>query len=451
MNPLKQKLFLNNRHKHFHLPFENAYQSLNHIKMASVKQQWPDTTIKNTEQELAQTLSALTIPEPDIKETVGIAVGSRGIDHLQVVVKQCITFLKDKGYDPFIIPAMGSHGGATPEGQRHVLKTFGITEETMKVPILADMATLQIGEYPPNIPVHFSQTANHADHIVVINRIKSHTKFHAPLESGLCKMLCIGLGKAAGASEYHLKAVSHGFSWIESIAQMIIQKHSVLFGLALIENQYGQLAHIEAISGSEIPDREKQLLVKAKQLMPSIPFDGLDVLIIDEIGKNISGIGMDSNITGRHRDIIGDFFDWPHVKRIFVRGLSSHTNGNANGIGLADVVTSQCVESIDFEKTYMNALTALSPEKATIPLFFDTDKDCLAVCLHTIGLKQATSIRMVWIQNTAQLNQFMISEGLKNELYDKKFLSRTSDWETIKFDETNKLIEFYPFNTSIIE
>ena len=410
--------------------------------MASLQQNWPDSPIHSVEQEVYQSLSALNLPSPHKKiETVGIAVGSRGIDHLSCLVKQCVHFLQNKGYQPFIIPAMGSHGGATPDGQLHVLETFGITEKTMGVPIQSDMATTQIGNHSSDIAVHFSKTASQADHIVVINRIKSHTKFNAPIESGLCKMLCIGLGKATGASLYHQKAISHGFSWLEPVAQMIIQQHSVLFGLALIENQHGQLTHIEAIPGYEIPEREKELLVKAKELMPSIPFDSLDILIIDEIGKNISGIGMDSNITGRHRDIIGDFFEWPHVKRIFIRKLSENTQGNANGIGLADVVTTKCVESIDFEKTYMNALTALSPEKAAIPIFFDTDRECLAVCLHTIGLIPSQSLRMVRILSTSNLNQLLISEGLKNDVKNKSSLSMMSDWTRLVFDSQDNLID----------
>ncbi|MBF0453171.1 MAG: DUF2088 domain-containing protein, partial [Candidatus Magnetomorum sp.] len=430
-------MFLNTPKKRFPFPFDRTKESLSQIKIASVEQHWPENAICSVEKELSKTFSnlQLTVPEKT-GETVGIAVGSRGIDQLAFVVRQCVNFLKSMGYDPFIIPAMGSHGNATPEGQCQVLETFGITEDTMSVPIRADMATLKLGEQTLDSPVYFSKTAIQADHIVVINRIKSHTKFHAPVESGLCKMLCIGLGKATGAAAYHQQAVLHGFSWIEPIARMILHKQSVLFGIGLIENQYGRLAHIEAIPGKNIPDREKKLLQKAKSLMPSIPFDPLDVLIINEIGKNISGIGMDSNITGRHRDITGDFFNRPHVKRIFIRNLSHNTHGNANGIGLADVITTRCLETIDFEKTYMNALTALSPEKAAIPLFFNTDKECLAACLHTIGYSSAQSLRLVWIENTACLDRFFISEGLQRDLKDYPLITRITNWAPILFDST---------------
>lgn len=421
-------------------PIALAIDKLKYIKISAVEQKWPDNAIQSVKKSLNRTFSDLQLPHPKKKgETVGIAVGSRGIDQLSLVVRECVDFLREQGYSPFIIPAMGSHGGATSEGQTHVLESFGITEKSMSCPVQADMDTECLGDVSDGIPVFFSKTALQADHLVIINRIKSHTKFHAPIESGLCKMISIGLGKATGAGVYHQKAVLHGFSWIEHIAQMIINKHDILFGLGLIENQFAQLAHIEAIPGKNIPKREKELLKKAKHLMPSIPFDKIDILMINEIGKNISGIGMDSNITGRHRDIVGDFFEHPHVKRIFIRNLSEKTQGNANGIGLADVVTRQCVEKIDFEKTYMNALTALSPEKVAIPLFFDTDKECLAACLHTIGISNTRSLRLVWIDNTACLDRFFISEGFQQDLKKNSFISRITDWQPILFDLAGNL------------
>ena len=439
--PLRQKLFLNNIKIQSHLQtFTKATEQLKDIKISAVEQKWQDTTIHSVEKVLKKKFSNLQLQSPHKKgETVGIAVGSRGIDQLQVVVKNTVDFLRQHGYSPFIIPAMGSHGGASPEGQIKVLESYGITEKAMDCPLQADMDTICLGELTSGIPVFFSKTAFSADHIVIINRIKSHTKFHAPIESGLCKMISIGLGKATGAGVYHQKAVLNGFSFIEQIAQMVISKQDILFGIGLIENQYSRLAHIEAIPGKNIPIREKELLKKAKQLMPSIPFDKLDVLIINEIGKNISGIGMDSNITGRHRDIVGDFFEHPHVKRIFVRNLSKKTHGNANGIGLADFITKRCAENIDFEKTYMNALTALSPEKASIPIFFNTDKECLAACLHTIGNTSAQSLRLVWIDNTAFLKRFFISEGLQQDLNKNSTISRFTDWKPMAFDLTGNL------------
>ncbi|ETR70831.1 MAG: iron-sulfur cluster binding protein [Candidatus Magnetoglobus multicellularis str. Araruama] len=421
-------------------PLIPSASQLEKINLASVTQKWPDNKISNVDKELQDTLVQLELPVAKHNDRVGIAVGSRGIDQLAAVVKQCIDFLRFKGYSPIIIPAMGSHGGASESGQRNVLASFGITEQLMGVPIRAGMETFQVGDLGPDFPVFFSKEAHQVDHLVVINRIKSHTKFVGTLESGLCKMISIGLGKGKGAGLYHQKAVNLGFFWIEAIAQMIINDYSILFGLALIENQQSQLAHIEAIPGESIIEREKKLLVKAKQLMPSIPFDSLDILMIDEIGKDISGIGMDANITGRHRDIVGDVFSHPHVKRIYVRGLSQKTGGNANGIGLADIVRSQCIESMDMAATYMNAFTALSPEKASIPVFFDTDQQCLAACLHTIGNISPHRLRLVWIKNTAYLTHFYVSEGLQHDIEQNPLVSQQMDWKPIGFDSCGNIV-----------
>jgi len=423
-------------------PIAQSKLQLSNVRFASVEQQWTTDCILDIPQAVQQTLAKIPMPTPRKKSVVGVAVGSRGIDHLSTIVGQCIKFLRSKGFSPIIIPAMGSHGGGTESGQTEVLNAFGISEKTMGVPVNASMETVQIGEISPDFPVFFSKAAAEVDHLVIINRVKPHTKFRASIESGLCKMLSIGLGKAEGAGLYHQKAVTDGFFWIETIAQMIINDYSILFGLALIENQKAQLTDLEAISGKDIVVREKELLVKSKSVMPLIPFDQIDILMIDEIGKNISGIGMDSNVTGRHRDIVGNIFEKPHVKRIFVRNLSEKTYGNANGIGLADIIRTQCLEAIDMEATYMNALTALSPEKAMIPIFFDSDQQCLAACLHTIGKISGSSVRLVWIKNTGSLQHFRVSEGLKIDIERHPSVSQVSDWFPISFDACGNLIDY---------
>jgi len=443
MPQLKQKLFQKADAINIECPpIARGIQQLSEIKVASVVQQWSSNSIQDIDNTLRDTLADIEIPAPQKGARIGIAVGSRGIDRLASVVLHCVNFLRSKGFSPVIIPAMGSHGGGNEQGQKEILAAFGISETTMNVPVLAHMDTIQIGSISPNFPVFFSKTAAEVDHLVIINRIKPHTKFSGPLESGLCKMLSIGLGKATGASLYHQKAVSDGFFWIEDIAQMIINDYNIFFGLALIENQHGQLSHIEAIPSKNMISREKELLVKSKELMPSIPFDHIDILIIDEIGKNISGIGMDSNVTGRHRDIVGDTFDWPHVKRIYVRNLSRKTYGNANGIGLADVINTRCLDAMDIQSTYMNALTALSPEKAVIPIFFDTDQKCLAACLHTSGNVSGHSTRLVWIKNTGSLQHFTVSEGLKFDIETNTSVYQTTKWKPISFDAHGTLLDY---------
>ncbi len=376
-------------------------------------------------------------------ETVAVAVGSRNIDNLQLVVKQCLLFLEQRGFKPFIVPAMGSHGGATAAGQKGVLAKYGITEEKMKVPIVADMAVQCVAEHPSGLKIFISEAALAADHIVIINRIKPHTKFKADIESGLCKMMTIGLGKDAGASEFHRHAVDHSFSIIEEAAEILLKKLNVLFGVALLEDGYGNLAHIEAILPDQLIRREKSLLKKAFHMMGSIPFDSLDILIVDQFGKDISGIGMDSNITGRHRDLVGDIKISPNVKRIFVRDLSPGSDGNANGIGLADFTTTRLVEGIDMEKTYVNAVTAISPEKAAIPIHFESDRKCIEACARTTGVSNYNDLRVVRIKHTASLKYLQVSRSLEKEVLENPNMSLVSSWEPFSFNESGNLPDFF--------
>jgi hypothetical protein len=375
-------------------------------------------------------------------KTVAIAVGSRNIDHLDVVVRHAIRFLKEKGFKPFIVPAMGSHGGATPEGQIKILERFGISETTMKVPINADMATECIGVLPSGLNIYMSAVALSADHIVLINRIKRHTKFRADIESGLCKMMTIGLGKQKGASEFHRFAVDHTFSLIEESARFLLRKLRTLFGVAVIEDGHGKLAHIETLMPENLISREKELLKESTRMSPRIPFDNLDILIVDQIGKDISGIGMDSNVTGRHRDIAGNIYDWPHVKRIFVRDLSHPSDGNANGIGLADFTTTRLIQKIDMHKTFINAVTAISPEKAAVPIHFETDRQCLEACVKTTGVLDPGALRVARIENTARLEYIQVSRSCEGEFGLIPGLKQLTPWAPVEFDSSDHMKDF---------
>jgi hypothetical protein len=370
---------------------------------------------------------------------VAVAVGSRGIRHLGTVVERCLQYLKELGLQPFILPAMGSHGGATPEGQRQVLEKYGISETRLQVPVDADMTAAEIGRLECGMPIYFARSALDADYVVVINRVKPHTKFRAPVESGLCKMLTIGLGKAVGAETFHRWAVSHSFGIIEQAAEVVLKKIPLLFGLALVEDGYGDLESVTAVGPETLIEADKTLLKKAAALMGRIPFDGIDILVIDQIGKDISGIGMDSNVTGRHRDIVGDFYTAPHVKRIFVRELSPASDGNANGIGLADVTTRRLVEAVDRLKTYKNSVTAISPEKAAIPIYFETDREALAVCAATAGLEQPADARLVRIKNTKSLEVLEVSRALEKKIAANPNLEQVTPWRTMEFDEQGNL------------
>ncbi|MBS0013217.1 MAG: DUF362 domain-containing protein, partial [Desulfobacterales bacterium] len=377
-------------------------------------------------------------------KSIAIAVGSRRIDRLDTVISGLVAFFREKGARPFIVPAMGSHGGACAGGQARVLASLGITGQQLSVPVCADMNTRRIGRTDDGLPLYFSAVALDADWIVPVNRIKPHTKFSAPIESGLCKMLVIGLGMQDGAAACHRFAVARGFAFIETAAAVLLQHVPVLFGLALTEDGCGQLSAIEALAPDTLIHREKQLLARARAMMGQIPFDRLDILVVDQIGKEISGIGMDSNITGRHRDIAGDFSAPPCPGRIFVRDLTRDSDGNANGIGLADVTTERLVNRMDREKTAVNAVTAISPEKAAIPVYFDTDRQCIQVCMHTGGIENGTEARIVRIRDTASLQYMEISQSLKPEADKNPGLKQISPWRQWDFDTAGNLFNFYP-------
>lgn len=419
----------------------NNTKPMTYPDMAVVKQKLYSSGINDIPAAVLSALSAFTISDM-VKpgETVAVSVGSRGINRIDSVVYHCLKFFKNKGLKPFIVPAMGSHGGATAKGQRDVLAKLGITESTMGTPICSEMDVVQVGKLSNGLKIFFSKKALEADYIVVINRIKPHTKFRAEIESGLCKMLTIGLGKAQGATEFHRRAVQHTFKVIEDAATFIINQGRILFGLALLEDGRGDLMYVEAILPSSIVERDKILLKEARAAMGRIPFDYLDILIVDFIGKDISGIGMDSNITGRHRDIVGDFSISPHVKRIFVRDLSPASNGNGNGIGLADITTKRLVDSLDIQKTNINALTAISPEKAAIPIYFDTDRKSLDVCARTIGLDSIAKARIVRIKDTASLELLQVSKALELEVLSNPNLELITPWQPFEFDEDDNLI-----------
>ncbi len=410
-------------------------------EMALIRQKLHAEKLEDIPEAVGKALQGLqlaSLAEPG--ESVAVAVGSRGISHISLIVSECVKSLMDSGLKPFIVPAMGSHGGNTPEGERSALARLGITESFVDAPILAAEDVVKIGRLDVGIPILVDRCAAEADHIVVINRVKPHTKFHGPIESGLTKMLTVGLGKGEGAALYHRAAVQHTFDILQDAARNILESRSVLFGLAILEDGYRNVSRVSAVRPENWFESERTLLQEARLIMPCIPFDPIDILIIDEIGKDISGIGMDSNVTGRHRDIVGDFFTAPHVKRIFVRDLSPESDGNGNGIGLADVTTRRLVDALDLEKTYTNALTAISLEKAAIPMSFETDRECIEACLNTIGMVRPEEARIIRIKNTAKLDTLSASRALEGDVTSNPNLKILKEWEPMAFDEENNLI-----------
>lgn len=354
--------------------------------------------------------------------TVAVGVGSRGIHRIKDITAETVSFLEERGFDPVIVPAMGSHGGATSEGQREVLETLGITTETMGVPIDTRMDVEKVGEADvggTTTPVYFSTAALEADAVMVINRVKPHTNFTGRLESGLCKMLTVGLGKQRGAQVFHSTALKEGYvPTIESLVATIRETVPVLGGLALVENFYEEIGHIEAVPMGSLEEREAELLRRATEEMATLPVDDIDLLIVDELGKEISGAGMDTNVIGRYRVLNAPDPEQPSIALIYARGLTADTKGNGNGIGLADITRRAAVEQLDLQKTYANALTSGSLAKAKLPPVAPDDELALRVALNALGGYDPDTVKVVWIENTTNLAEFRVSNVVLDDLPD---------------------------------
>lgn len=345
-------------------------------------------------------------------QTVALTAGSRGIANIPLVLRETAAFLKKLGARPFLFPAMGSHGGGTAEGQRRILESYGITEEFVGVPLRASMDVVTAGSTPEGFPVFLDRHASEADHIGVVARIKPHTGFHGAVESGLLKMMMIGLGKHVGALAYHRILLEHPFdSVVRSVGRVMRAQAPIAFGLALVENACDETAAVEAIAPADFEPREEELLREARRLLPRLPWREADLLIVDEIGKDISGSGMDTNVVGRKRAFRQKPpEDQPAMRLIFVRGLSAHTHGNATGIGLADFTTTRLVHAMNYRATVVNCLTAGYPEGAFIPVHFETDREVLDAALAIIGARKPEEARVLHIRNTLQVEEMEASE-----------------------------------------
>ena len=346
-------------------------------------------------------------------QTVAITAGSRGVANIDTIIKTVVEEMKAIGAVPYIVPAMGSHGGGTAEGQTQVLAGYGITEGTMGCPIKSSMDVVQIGVSDFGMPIYFDKHASEADHVIVINRIKPHTGFAGEIESGLMKMMLIGLGKHKGASVYHRAIIHHSFDKVVRLVGKVVREEMpITFGVATLENGYDETALIEAIPAADFEEREKVLQAISKEWCPSLPFDDVDLLIIDEMGKNISGSGMDTNVIGRKRNdrrAMGD--ETPRVLRIFVRDLTEATHGNATGIGMAEFTTRRLVDKIDYHATYTNVITGQHVSAGAVPLHCDTDAEVLDIALESIGLIAPEDARVLWIPNTLDLGEVEASEA----------------------------------------
>jgi len=374
-------------------------------------------------------------------QSVAVAVGSRGITDIDKIVKAIVEHLQQLGAEPFIVPAMGSHGGATAPGQQRIIESYGMTEEFLGCPIRSSMETVVICRTAEGFPVHFDRHAFEADHVLVCGRVKPHTRFVGEIESGLMKMMLIGLGKCNGATVYHKAIEDYSFDQIiRSVAGEVLAKCRVVAGLAIVENAYDQTARIEAVAPAEFESREKELLVLAKQWMARLPFEQVDVLLVDRIGKNISGMGLDSNVVGRkfddHKAVDGEL---PRVKRICLRGLTEETHGNAIGMGAAEFCKSQLLRETDFPQTRLNAIISGHVSAGMPPLDYETDREMLALALGNVGLAEPPDARLLWIANTLELAEVECSTIYLDEARRRDDLEILTEPRELPFDAEGNL------------
>lgn len=414
-------------------------------RMLAVRQTFPQSAPLDIRAVVKQEFAAIQ-KQIQPGASIAVAVGSRGIANLQLIVLAVLDSLKAIGAHPFIVPAMGSHGGATPEGQKAILAEYGITEQALGVPLRAGLEVERLGT-TEGVEVFFSVEALRADGVVVVNRIKPHTDFSGSIGSGLMKMMVVGLGKRTGAANYHASASRLGYEHvIRSMAQITLRSAPILCGVGIVENQFHETARIAVLQREEIERREEELFVEAKRLMPKLPFDQIDLLIVDRIGKNISGAGMDPNIIGRpvhgYSSLLGDQNrSKPAIRRLFVRGLTPETHGNAIGIGLADLTTTRLVRAMDLRVTYVNALTSLTPNGAKIPIHFETDREAIAQALTSLALPETRRARVVRIADTLSLEHLHVSEAFADLIREDEALTALGSAEEMTFDSGDNLTD----------
>lgn len=407
-------------------------------QMIPVRQRFSCEVLENWQDALEHALISAGVNEvvrPGMR--IAITAGSRGIDHIVDYLRFIGEFLRAQGANPFVVPAMGSHGGATVSGQILVLEGLGITEESVEMPIHASMDTVLMGMTPEGLPAYTDRIASEADGIILVNRIKAHTQFRGPYESGLLKMLTIGLGKQRGAECCHRLGLKNMSKNVEDISRFLLGRLPILFGVGLLENAYDRTMAIEGIPAQEIMAREPGLLERAKANMPHICVPNLDVLVVDRIGKNYSGSGMDPNVTGRFYS--KEIPAVPAAQRIAVLGLSEETHGNGCGLGVADTTTRRVVDHLDRESMYVNGLTSRVAESGRIPLYFDNDREAIQAAIKLTGKLCASQLRMARIPNTMQLERIQISEVLAKEARDLG-LEIVGKAEPLAFDAEGNLL-----------
>jgi hypothetical protein len=394
--------------------------------------------LKNIPEIIAQEFQAIHLDQqlkPGMK--IGITVGSRGIDNLQFIIKTVIEEVKKRKGRPFILPAMGSHGNANIEGQKQVLRSYGITEESMGVPIKATMDVVELGRLKNGLPVYFDKYAFQADGIIVVNRVKVHTVFKAKIESGLHKMLAVGLGNHQGATSIHCLGPKSIPDNVVNAAKIILKKAPILCGLGILENAYDEVKKIVAVLPGDFMQVEQELLKECKDIAPTLPVKDIDVLIVQEMGKDISGAGLDTNVVGGVKAYVKGDYDPPKIDKMVVLDLTKPSYGNAIGISIADIITKRLYDKIDFDATYKNVITCGYLDRAKIPVVLKTDKEAIEVALNTIFKLPGTEPRVILIRSTLKLDEMFVSENIWKKI--KNTISTIGNWEKLAFNDIGNL------------
>jgi hypothetical protein len=403
-----------------------------------IRQTVPSPTLDNVETEVTSRLRTLDLLKKIKKGwTVAIAVGSRGISNQDTVVRVLVEHLKRIGATPFIVPAMGSHAAANADHQREMLEGLGISEASVGAPIRSSMDVVQIGTSASGLPVYVDKNAYSADGIVLVNRIKAHTAFVGPVQSGLLKMAVIGLGKQRGAEVCHELGFAEMSQRITEIAEVSFAKLPILFGIGLIENANHDTAEVHILEAKEIPQREPELLKRALELIARVPFAKVDAMIVDRIGKEISGSGMDSNVTGRYHTGFGS--GGPEVTRIAVLDISEASHNNGTGLGIADVTTYRAFQKFDFGETYPNILTSNTPISVKIPMVLPNDRNAIQGAIKTCLLGDKSKTRLVRIKDTLHVGEMEVSATLLDEVEANSRLEVLEGPYDLPFDENGDL------------
>jgi hypothetical protein len=415
---------------------------MNFPEMIRVRQQFDQMVVKDISRTVVEKIDRLDISKKCRPgNTVALACSSRGIANYQAIVRSTAASLVKAGLKPFIIPAMGSHGSATAEGQKQVLEDYGITESQVGAPVHSNLNVKKIGTTHTGIPIWIDSLAWDADHIVLINRIAPHTDFSADIEGGLMKLMAIGLGKQTGAFSYHQAILSFGYAdVIQSIGRAVLKTGKVLFGVGIVENGYGQTARIGVFGEEEVEAQEKEMLKLAKKLKPALPFDEADIFWIQEMGKDVSGAGFDTKTVGRiGLTLIGPEPEKPRIKRIIVSDMTAASHGNAVGIGNADIITDRLNHKIDRQATRINTITGVCPEMGRIPISLPNDREAFTVAATCVGLISTQDLKIMCIENTKKLEMVEVSAAYAQAIEGRNDLSITKPARPVKFLEDGYL------------